>query len=74
MRDKILKLAKRMNKFTFEDIEPILNIDNLQEILDELVEENLLKFQNRTYFYIKKKSKNLTCHYFFSSIQKKRLS
>ena len=57
MRDKILKLAKRLNKFTLDEIEPILNIDNMQEILDMLVEEKLLQCQNETYFYIKNESK-----------------
>lgn len=65
MRDKILKLAKRLDKFTLEEIEPILNIDNLQEILNELVEEKVLQFQNGIYFYIKKTSKKLDLPLFF---------
>lgn len=55
MKNKILKLTKRLNKFTLEDIEPILNIDNLQQILDELVKEKSLQFKNEIYFYQKKK-------------------
>ena len=47
--NKILKLAKRLNKFTMEEIEPILNIDNLQNFLDMLVEEKSLQFQNGIY-------------------------
>lgn len=65
MRDKILKLAKRLNKFTIEEIEPILYIDNLQEILEELIEEKLLQFQNGFYFYIKKESRKLDLPLFF---------
>lgn len=55
MKDKLLRLAKRLNKFTLEEIEPILNIDNLQEILDNLVKEKFLQFKNGIYFYQKKK-------------------
>ena len=65
MRDKILKLAKRLNKFTPEEIEPILNIDNLQEILDMLVEEKSLQFEKETYFYIKNESKKSDLPLFF---------
>ena len=48
-----------------EEIEPILNIDNLQEILDELVKEKLLQFKKGTYFYIKKESKKSDLPLFF---------
>lgn len=65
MHNKILKLTKRLNKFTLEDIEPILNIDNLQQVLDELVKEKNLQFQNGTYFYIKKESKKSDLPLFF---------
>jgi len=65
MRDKVLKLAKRLNKFTIEEIEPILNIDNLQQVLDELVKEKLLQFKNGSYFYIKKESKKSDLPLFF---------
>ena len=63
--NKILKLAKRLNKFTMEEIEPILNIDNLQIFLDMLVEEKLLQCQNGTYFYIKNESKKSDLPLFF---------
>lgn len=52
MKDRVLKLAKRLNKFTLEEIEPILNVENLEEILEKLVEENVLTFQSDTYFYL----------------------
>ncbi len=74
MRNRILKLAKRLNKFTFEDIEPILNIDNLQEILDELVEEKLLQFKKGTYFYIKKESKKSDLPLFFQFHTKEEIN
>ncbi len=53
MKDRVLKLAKRLNKFALAEIEPILNVENLEEILKELVEEHVLTLQNNTYFYIK---------------------
>ncbi len=65
MRDKVLKLAKRMNKFRFEEVEPILNCENLQEILDELVKEKLLQLQNGIYFYVKNESKKSYLPLFF---------
>lgn len=65
MRDKVLKLAKRLNKFSLDEIEPILSVDNLQEILDELVKEKLLQFKNGSYFYIKKESKKSDLPLFF---------
>ena len=63
--NKTLKLAKRLNKFAIDEIEPILNIENLQEILDELVAEKLLQYQNGTYFYAKKASKKFNLPLFF---------
>lgn len=74
MRDKILKLAKRLNKFTIEEIEPILNIENLQEILDELVKEKLLQFKNGTYFYVKEESKKLDLPLFFQFHTKEEIN
>ncbi len=65
MRDKILKLAKRLNKFTLEEIEPILNCDNLQQVLGELIEEKVLQLQNGIYFYIKNETKKLDLPLFF---------
>lgn len=65
MKDKLLKLAKRLNKFSIEEIEPILNVNNLQEILDELVEEKFLQFHNGIYFYTKKESKKSDMPLFF---------
>jgi len=53
MRDKILKLAKRLNKFTLDEIESILGVENTGEILEKLVEEKILQFKNNNYFYVK---------------------
>ncbi len=65
MKDKLLKLAKRLKKLTMEEIEPILNCENLQEILDDLVKEKLLQCQNGIYFYIKKEYKKSDLPLFF---------
>lgn len=46
MKDKILKLAKRLDKFKFEDIEPILNCEEANEVLKELVKESQLDFDS----------------------------
>ena len=51
MKDKILKLAKRLDKFTVEDIEPILNYEGVKEVLQELVTEGRLDFDGNIYFY-----------------------
>ena len=51
MKDKILKLAKRLDKFTFEDIEPILNCEGINEVLQELVTEGRLDFDGIIYSY-----------------------
>ena len=55
MKDKILKLAKRLDKFTLEDIEPILNCEVLSEILQELVSEGRLDFDGNIYSYKEQK-------------------
>lgn len=51
MKDKILKLAKRLDKFRLEDIEPILNCEGVNEVLQELVSEGLLDFDGNIYSY-----------------------
>src|SRR5574344_1073878 len=65
VKNKLLKLAKRLNKFTLEEVEPILNCEKLQEILDELVKEKLLQFKNGIYSYIKNESKKSDLPLFF---------
>ena len=42
MRDKILQLCKRLNKFTLDEIVTISELEpkNLKNILDELIAEN----------------------------------
>ena len=51
MKDKILKLAKRLDKFTVEDIEPILNCEGVNEVLEEHVKESQLDFDGNLYSY-----------------------
>lgn len=75
MRDKILKLARRLNKFTLNEIEPILLADNkkLRIILDKLVSEEILNFINGTYFYIKKETAKSDLPMFFQFHTKEEL-
>ena len=51
MKDKILKLAKRLDKFRLEDIDPILNCEGVNEVLAELVKEGRLDFDANIYSY-----------------------
>jgi len=64
MKDKILKLAKRLDKFRFEDIEPILNCEGVSEVLQELVSEGRLNFNSNIYSY-KEPVKHLTLPFCF---------
>ena len=69
MKNKVLKLAKRLGKFCAEDILPILSISEveLQKILFELKSEGAIKQRNDgTYFYQKQaKNKNKKLPLFF---------
>ncbi len=51
MKNKILKLAKRLETFRLEDIESILNCEGVNEVLKELVKEGLLYFDSDVYSY-----------------------
>ena len=54
MKNKVLKLAKRLGKFTVDEIGPLLMItkDNLMPVLGELVaEKRLIKREDGLYFY-----------------------
>lgn len=51
MKDKILKLAKRLDKFTLEDIEPILNCEGINEVLQDLVVDGRLDSDGNFYSY-----------------------
>lgn len=55
MKEKILRLCKRLNKFSLDEIELISETaqDELLPILEQLTKENKLTFRNNTYFYIK---------------------
>ena len=56
MKDKILQLCKRLNKFSLDEIATISEIEteNLKNILDELIAENKIIEENGQYFYVKK--------------------
>src|SRR5574344_484258 len=60
MKNKVLKLAKRLGKFSVEDISQIITTDEkqLEEILQELLsEKSILKRADGTYFYQEKSKK-----------------
>ena len=56
MKDKILQLCRRLNKFTIDEIATISEIpaDNLLAILNELISKNKLSLENNVYSYQKK--------------------
>lgn len=51
MKDKILKLAKRLDKFRLEDIEAIMSENGVKEILQELVDDGRLDLVGEIYSY-----------------------
>jgi len=51
MKDKILKLAKRLDKFRLEDIESIMDEDGVKDILQELVADGRLDLVGAIYSY-----------------------
>ena len=62
MKNKVLKLAKRLGKFCIDDISQIITTyeNQLEEILQELLSEKaILKRADSTYFY-QEKGKNKT--------------
>lgn len=59
MKNKILKLCKRLNKFSINEIIPILMLteDIVQPIIEELISENLLEDQGNGIYFYKEKPK-----------------
>ena len=55
MKDKILQLCKRLNKFSLENLEILSEIpkSNLLPLLDEFVKEGKLITKNGEYIYCK---------------------
>lgn len=60
MKEQILRLCRRLNKFTLDEIVTISEIESedIKYILDELVSANLIILSNGYYFYKKKFLKN----------------
>lgn len=56
MKERILKLCKRLNKFSLDEIETISEIDSeeLKPIIDGLIHEERLTYCNGTYYYNKR--------------------
>lgn len=55
MKEKILRLCKRLNKFSLDEIELISETsqEKLFPVLEQLTQENKLTFRNNIYFYNK---------------------
>lgn len=56
MKERILKLCKRLNKFSLDEIETISEIDSeeLKPIIDGLIQEERLTYCDGTYYYNKR--------------------
>ena len=56
MKERILKLCKRLNKFSLDEIETISEIDSseLKPIIDGLIHEERLTYCDGTYYYNKR--------------------
>lgn len=60
MRERILRLCKRLDKFTFEEVLEItedIEEQDLKNIFDNLISENKLILKNGIYFYNKQIAK-----------------
>lgn len=59
MKNKVLKLCKRLNKTTLNEVLPILGAteDEIKPIFEELESEGLLTNHNNVYYYIDEKVK-----------------
>ena len=58
MKERILGLCKRLSKFTIDEISTIseINLTELLPIINELISEGKLLYQNGIYFYTKTQS------------------
>lgn len=58
MKERILRLCKRLSKFTLDEISTIseINLTELLPIINELTSEGKLSQENGVYFYSKKQS------------------
>lgn len=61
MRNRIQKLCKRLSRFTLEEISLIAELDEteIKPILQSLIKEEQLKYENNIYFYASQKQKTL---------------
>lgn len=62
MKNKILKLAKRLETFRLEDIESIMG-EGIEDVLQELVKDRQLNLVGEIYSY--KAERNLPLHFCF---------
>lgn len=58
MKDRILRLCRRLNKFTLDEVSTIskINLNELLPTINELISENKLLCKNDVYFYLKKQN------------------
>ena len=70
MKDKILKLAKRLETFRLEDIEAIMGEDGIKEILQELAADGRLDLVGGIYSYKTKQNLPLPFCFKFHSQEK----
>ncbi|MFI3300743.1 MAG: hypothetical protein R3Y28_04910 [Candidatus Gastranaerophilales bacterium] len=73
MRSKVLKLIKRLNKASIDDIVPILGVTRaeISAVLEELVDEQLIsKRDDDVYFYKEQKAKKSKLPLFFEFHEK----
>lgn len=61
MKQQILKLAKRLNRFTLQDIQTMVELDEVKtiEILNALIDNGCLKQNKEEYFFIASVKTNL---------------
>lgn len=66
MKNKVLKLCKRLNKVTASEIAPILMLDEkeVSNILNELVNEDKLTVREDLIYFTRKLKGKFHCHCF----------
>lgn len=76
MKNKVLKLCKRLNKVTASEIAPILMLDEkeVSNILNELVSEDKLTVREDLIYIYKEVKIKATLTSFLNTEKKKKLS
>lgn len=76
MKNKVLKLCKRLNKVTASEIAPILMLDEkeVSNILNELVNEDKLTVREDLIYFYKEVERKIPLPLFLNTEKKKKLS